>query len=86
MMSPEAQIAPRLPECADLPMQPPASFPPVRAVSQVCKDTLERIVLGGQDIHAVPEDETVMPDGIMKPAGAKCRAPDAPPEGPCPVG
>lgn len=53
--------------------------------NRVFVDTFERIVLAGQDIRAVLDDEKVKLDAIMKETGAPCWAPDAPSEGACPV-
>ena len=53
--------------------------------SRVYVDTFERIILAGQDIRTVLDDQKVVLDGIMKETGARCWAPDAPSEGACPV-
>ena len=53
--------------------------------NQVYVDTFERIILGGQDIKAVLDDEASALRDIMNEAGAPCWAPDAPSEGACPV-
>ncbi len=53
--------------------------------NQVYTDSFERIVLAGQDIQAVLDDEADILRGIMTDANAPCWAPDAPSEGPCPV-
>jgi multiple sugar transport system substrate-binding protein len=53
--------------------------------SQVYKDTFERIILGGQDIRTVLDEQAVVLQAIMTETGAKCWAPDAPSEGACPV-
>lgn len=53
--------------------------------NQVYIDTFERIVLGGQDVRAVLDDEAGILRAIMDEAGAPCWAPDAPSEGACPV-
>ncbi len=55
------------------------------AFSKVYSDTFERIVLAGQDIRTVLDDEGAILNGIMQKTGAKCWAPDAPSEGACPV-
>lgn len=55
------------------------------AFSQVFTDTFERIVLGGQDIRMVLDEQGAVLNGIMQETGAKCWAPDAPSEGACPV-
>lgn len=53
--------------------------------SQVYSDTFERIVLAGQDIRTVLDDQKVKLAAIMQETGAPCWAPDAPSEGACPV-
>ena len=54
--------------------------------NQVYTDTFERIVLGGQDVRGVLDEQA---RGAARPAStqakAPCWAPDAPSEGPCPV-
>jgi multiple sugar transport system substrate-binding protein len=55
------------------------------AFSQVFTDTFERIVLGGQDIRMVLDEQGAVLNDIMQETGAKCWAPDAPSEGACPV-
>ena len=53
--------------------------------NQVYVDAFERIVLAGQDIQAVLDDQADSLRAIMEEAGAPCWAPDAPSEGACPV-
>ncbi len=53
--------------------------------NQVYIDTFERIVLAGQDIRAVLDEQGAALAQIIEEAGAPCWAPDAPSEGPCPV-
>ena len=48
-------------------------------------DTFERIILGGQDIRTVLDDQKGRLEAIMQETGAPCWAPDAPSEGACPV-
>lgn len=48
-------------------------------------DTFERIVLAGQDIRSVLDDQAPRLAAIMQETGAPCWAPDAPSEGACPV-
>ena len=48
-------------------------------------DTFERIVLAGQDIRTVLDDQRPRLAAIMEETGAPCWAPDAPSEGACPV-
>lgn len=53
--------------------------------NRVYVDTFERIVLAGQDIRTVLDDQKKVLAGIMEKTGAPCWAPDAPSEGACPV-
>ncbi len=53
--------------------------------NQVYTDTFERIVLGGQDVRAVLDEQAEALRGVMEQAKAPCWAPDKPSEGPCPV-
>jgi multiple sugar transport system substrate-binding protein len=53
--------------------------------SKVYSDTFERIVLAGQDIRMVLDDQKGKLAAIMNETGAPCWAPDAPSEGACPV-
>ncbi|MBV2361542.1 ABC transporter substrate-binding protein [Thalassococcus sp. CAU 1522] len=53
--------------------------------NQVFVDSFERIVLAGQDIRAVLDDQKATLAAIMEATGAPCWAPDAPSEGACPV-
>jgi multiple sugar transport system substrate-binding protein len=53
--------------------------------NQVYVDTFERIVLAGQDIRAVLDDQGEALRRIVEEAGAPCWAPDEPSDGPCPV-
>ncbi len=53
--------------------------------NRVYVDSFERIILGGQDIRAVLDDQAKVLDAIMQETGAVCWAPDAPSEGACPV-
>ena len=48
-------------------------------------DSFERIVLAGQDIRTVLDDQRPRLAAIMQETGAPCWAPDAPSEGACPV-
>ena len=52
---------------------------------RVFVDTFERIVLAGQPIRAVLDDQKQRLAQIIEETGAPCWAPDAPSEGPCPV-
>ena len=53
--------------------------------NQVYVDTFERIVLAGQDVRAVLDEQAGALRAIMEEAKAPCWAPDAPSEGACPV-
>ncbi|MGI9487826.1 MAG: extracellular solute-binding protein [Geminicoccaceae bacterium] len=53
--------------------------------SQVYKDTFERIILAGQDVRAVLDEQAEALRAVMDEAGAPCWAPDEPSEGACPV-
>ncbi len=53
--------------------------------NRVFNDTFERIVLAGQPIERVLEDQKRSLSRIMEQTGAPCWAPDAPSDGPCPV-
>jgi multiple sugar transport system substrate-binding protein len=53
--------------------------------SQVYTDTFERIVLGGQDIRPVLDEQASVLRDLMKEAGAPCWAPDVRSQGACPV-
>lgn len=53
--------------------------------NRVFVDSFERIVLGGQDIRAVLNDQKKALQAIMEETGAPCWAPDAPSKGACPV-
>ncbi|EEX11383.1 sugar-binding protein [Ruegeria lacuscaerulensis ITI-1157] len=53
--------------------------------NRVYTDAFERIVLAGQDIRTVLDDQKSALEAIMQETGAPCWAPDAPSDGPCPV-
>ncbi|MFD0981399.1 ABC transporter substrate-binding protein [Tropicimonas aquimaris] len=53
--------------------------------SRIYVDTFERIVLAGQPIEQVLEDQKKQLMAIMEETGAPCWAPDAPSDGACPV-
>lgn len=53
--------------------------------NQIYIDTFERIVLGGQPVRAVLDDQAEALRALMVEADAPCWAPDAASDGPCPV-
>lgn len=53
--------------------------------NQVYNDTFERIILAGQDIQTVLDDQAEVLRALMVEANAPCWAPDEPSDGPCPV-
>ena len=53
--------------------------------NQVYIDAFEHIVLGGQDVRQVLDQQAETLRALMVETGAKCWLPDAPSEGPCPV-
>ncbi|UWQ23132.1 ABC transporter substrate-binding protein [Jannaschia sp. W003] len=53
--------------------------------SRVFSDTFERIVLAGQPVRDVLDEQAETLRAIMEETGAPCWAPDAPSEGACPV-
>jgi multiple sugar transport system substrate-binding protein len=53
--------------------------------NQVYIDTFERIILGGQDIRPVLDQQAETLRALMVEANAPCWAPDLPSDGPCPV-
>lgn len=53
--------------------------------NQIYIDTFERIILGGQDIRMVLDDQAGALRNLMVEANAPCWAPDAASDGPCPV-
>ena len=53
--------------------------------NQIYTDTFERIILGGQDIRGVLDEQAMALKSLIDEAQAPCWAPDAPSEGPCPV-
>ena len=54
--------------------------------NQVYIDTFQRIVLSGQDVKAVLDDQAKALKAIMDESKAPCWAPDKPSTGACPVG
>jgi multiple sugar transport system substrate-binding protein len=55
------------------------------AFNQVYTDTFERIVLGGQDVRQVLDQQAEALRTVINGVAAPCWLPDAPSEGPCPV-
>ena len=53
--------------------------------NQVYTDSFERILLGGEDVHGVLEEQAAALKAIIDQAKAPCWAPDKPSEGACPV-
>jgi multiple sugar transport system substrate-binding protein len=53
--------------------------------NRVFVDSFERIVLAGQDIRTVLDDQKGTLEALMQETGAACWAPDAPSDGACPV-
>jgi multiple sugar transport system substrate-binding protein len=53
--------------------------------NQVYTDTFERIILGGQDVRGVLDEQATALEALIDDAQAPCWAPDAPSDGPCPV-
>lgn len=53
--------------------------------NKVYIDSFERIVLGGQDVKGVLDEEAIVLKSIMDQANAPCWAPDKPSDGACPV-
>jgi multiple sugar transport system substrate-binding protein len=53
--------------------------------NKVYIDTFQRILLAGQDIRQVLDEQAEALKGVMEQAKAPCWAPDAPSDGPCPV-
>ncbi|TIP29205.1 MAG: carbohydrate ABC transporter substrate-binding protein [Mesorhizobium sp.] len=53
--------------------------------NQVYVDSFERIVLGGQDVRGVLEEQATALRALIDQAKAPCWAPDKPSEGACPV-
>jgi multiple sugar transport system substrate-binding protein len=53
--------------------------------NQVYVDTFERIILAGQDVRAVLDEQAETLRAIMEESGAPCWAPDPVSDGPCPV-
>ncbi|MBX2837820.1 MAG: ABC transporter substrate-binding protein [Gammaproteobacteria bacterium] len=53
--------------------------------NQVYVDSFERIVLGGEDVRAVLDEQAEALRAVMNEAGAPCWGPDPASEGPCPV-
>ena len=54
-------------------------------INQIFRNAFDRIVLNGEGITAVLNDEGANLASLMNETGAPCWAPDAPSDGPCPV-
>ncbi|RME81310.1 MAG: carbohydrate ABC transporter substrate-binding protein, partial [Caldilineae bacterium] len=54
-------------------------------INQIFRNAFDRIVLEGEDISAVLDEEGDNLQALMNETGAPCWAPDPPSEGPCPV-
>jgi multiple sugar transport system substrate-binding protein len=55
------------------------------AFNQAYTDTFERIVLGGQDIRQVLDQQAEALRGVINGVAAPCWLPDAASDGPCPI-
>lgn len=53
--------------------------------NQVYVDSFERIILGGEDVRAVLDEQADALRNVMNEAGAPCWGPDPASDGPCPV-
>lgn len=54
-------------------------------INQIFRNAFERVVINGEDISAVLDEEGTNLEALMNETGAPCWAPDAPSDGPCPV-
>jgi len=54
-------------------------------INQIFRNAFDRIVLDGEDIATVLEEEGANLQALMNETGAPCWAPDPPSDGPCPV-
>ena len=54
-------------------------------INQIFRNAFDRIVLDGEEIEAVLEEEGANLQALMDETGAPCWAPDAPSQGPCQV-
>ncbi len=54
-------------------------------INQIFRNAFDRIVLDGEEIETVLEEEGAALQTLMEETGAPCWAPDAPSDGPCPV-
>jgi multiple sugar transport system substrate-binding protein len=54
-------------------------------INQIYRNAFDRIVLDGEDIETVLEEEGTNLQALMDETGAPCWAPDAPSQGPCQV-
>ena len=54
-------------------------------INQIFRNAFDRVVLEGEDIQSVLEEEGANLQALMDETGAPCWAPDAPSDGPCQV-
>lgn len=54
-------------------------------INQIFRNAFDRIVLNGEDIQTVLDQEGTNLENLMNETGAPCWAPDEPSDGPCPV-
>ena len=54
-------------------------------INQIFRNAFDRVVINGEDVNTVLEQEGANLQALMDEAGAACWAPDPPSDGPCPV-
>ena len=54
-------------------------------INQIYRNAFDRIVLDGEEIASVLDEEGTNLESLMNETGAPCWAPDSPSDGPCPV-
>ncbi len=54
-------------------------------INQIFRNAFERVVINGEDVSAVLDEEGTNLEALMNETGAPCWVPDAPSDGPCPV-
>jgi peptide/nickel transport system substrate-binding protein len=54
-------------------------------INQIFRNAFDRIVLDGEDVATVLDEEGTNLEALMNETGAPCWAPDPPSDGPCPV-